>query len=45
MRIPAGEDPWQVIIRHDGQNVTTVFGDADSSLVGDSASGGGNVSA
>lgn len=44
MRIPAGEDPWQVIIRHDGQNVTTIFGDADSSLVGGSASSGGNVS-
>jgi hypothetical protein len=44
MRIPAGDDPWQVIIRHDGTNITTIYGDSDSSLVGGSASGGGKVS-
>ncbi|WP_435098674.1 hypothetical protein [Halorubrum sp. N11] len=44
MRIPAGDDPWQVIIRHDRQNVTTIFGDSDSSLMGGSVSGGGEVS-
>lgn len=44
MRIPAGEDPWRVIIQHDGRNVTTIHGDSESSLTGGSASGGGNVS-
>lgn len=45
MRIPAGDDPWQVIVNHDGQNVTTLYGDSDSSVLGGSASSGGSSSA
>lgn len=44
MRIPAGDDPWRVIITHDGRNVTTLFGDSDSSVFGGSVSSGASVS-
>jgi hypothetical protein len=44
MQIPAGDDPWQIRIAHDGTNVTTLFGDVNRSLVGGSASGGASVS-
>jgi hypothetical protein len=44
MRIPAGDDPWRVRVDHDGETVTTLWGDADSSGVGGSASGGASAS-
>lgn len=45
MRIPAGDDPWRVIIQHDGTNITMIYGDSDSSLIGGSTSAGGSASA
>lgn len=45
VRIPAGDDPWQVIVNHDGRNVTTLYGDSDSSVFGGSARSGGSSSA
>ena len=45
MRIPAGDDPWTLIVRHDGETVTTLRGDSDSSLLGGSTSVSGSVSA
>jgi hypothetical protein len=44
MRIPAGEDPWQVIVKHDGETVTTIYGDSNRSVLGGSASVGQSVS-
>lgn len=44
MRIPAGDDPWRIIVDHDGETVTTLFGDSDSSAFGGSASAGGSAS-
>lgn len=44
MRIPAGDEPWRIIITHDGRNITTLYGDSDSSVVGGSASSGASVS-
>jgi hypothetical protein len=44
MHIPAGDDPWQLRIVHDGANVTTLFGDVNRSLASGSASGGASVS-
>lgn len=45
MRIPAGDDPWRVVVEHDGETVTTLWGDADSSGAGSSVSAGGSASA
>lgn len=45
MRIPAGDDPWRVIIQHDGANITTIYGDSNSTLTGGSTSAGGSASA
>ncbi|QKY16212.1 hypothetical protein [Halorubrum sp. CBA1229] len=45
MRIPAGDDPWKLIVKHDGETVTTLRGDSDSSLLGGSTSVSGSVSA
>ena len=45
MRIPAGDDPWTLIVEHDGEPVTTLRGDSDSSLLGGSTSVSGSVSA
>ncbi|WP_225335298.1 hypothetical protein [Halomicrobium urmianum] len=44
MRIPAGDDPWQVIVEHDDETAMTLFGDSDSSGASGSASGGARVS-
>jgi hypothetical protein len=44
MRIPAGEDPWQLVIKHDGETVTTLYGDSNRSVFGGSASVGQSVS-
>lgn len=44
MRVPAGDDPWQIIVRHDDETAITLFGDSDSSGAGGSASAGGEVS-
>lgn len=45
MRIPAGDDPWNLLIKHDGETVTTLSGDSNRSLLSGSASVGGSVSA
>lgn len=45
MRIPAGEDRWTLIVEHDGERVTTLWGETNSSMVGGSASAGSSVSA
>lgn len=44
MRIPAGEEPWQLIVKHDGTTVTTLHGESESSLLGGSAEVGQSVS-
>ncbi|WP_226010834.1 hypothetical protein [Halomicrobium salinisoli] len=44
MRIPAGDDPWRVIVEHDDETATTLFGDANSAGASGSASGGARVS-
>ncbi|WP_348609622.1 hypothetical protein [Halobaculum rarum] len=44
MRIPAGEDPWNLLIKHDGETVITLSGDSNRSLLGGSASVSGSVS-
>ncbi|SFR34101.1 MULTISPECIES: hypothetical protein [Halorubrum] len=45
MRIPAGDDPWTLIVKQDGETVTTFSGDSDHSLLGGSTSVSGSVSA
>jgi hypothetical protein len=45
VRIPAGEEPWNLIVKHDGETVTTIHGESESSLLGGSASVGQSVSA
>lgn len=45
MRIPAGQDPWRLVVVHDGEIETVLWGDSDSSLTGGSASAGGSSSA
>ncbi|MDB2224504.1 hypothetical protein PM023_07455 [Halorubrum ezzemoulense] len=45
VRIPAGDDPWTLIVKQDGETVTTLRGDSDSSLLGGSTSVSGSVSA
>ena len=45
MRIPAGDDPWTLIVEHDGEPVTTLRGDSNRSLLGGSASVSGSASA
>ena len=45
MRIPAGDDLWTLIVKQDGETVTTLRGDSDSSLLGGSTSVSGSVSA
>jgi hypothetical protein len=45
VRIPAGEEPWNLIVKHDGETVTTIHGESNSSLLGGSASVSQSVSA
>ncbi|MFB6105747.1 MAG: hypothetical protein ABEJ70_02115 [Halobacteriaceae archaeon] len=45
VRLPAGEDPWRVLVRHDGERVTQFHGESNSSLLGGSARVGQRVSA
>jgi|AntRauTorcE11898_2_1112593.scaffolds.fasta_scaffold00091_31 hypothetical protein len=45
MRIPAGEDPWNLVVKHDGETVTTLRGDSDRSLLGGSTTVSGSASA
>lgn len=45
VRIPAGEEPWQLLIRHDGETITTLHGESNSSFLGGSASVSQSVSA
>jgi len=45
MRIPAGEEPWTVVVKHGGKTVTTMRGDSNRSLLGGSASVSGSASA
>ncbi len=44
LRIPAGDDPWRVIVEHDGETETTLFGDSDSTGATGSAGAGASVS-
>lgn len=44
VRFPAGDDPWRVVVAHDGETAITLFGDSDSSGASGSASAGGHVS-
>jgi hypothetical protein len=45
VRIPGEEGPWNLIVKHDGETVTRIHGDANSSLLGGSASVSQSVSA
>ena len=45
VRIPAGDDPWTLIVKQDAERVTTLRGDSDHSLLGGSTSVSGSVSA
>jgi len=45
MRIPVDEEPWHLIIKHDGETITTLYGDSNRSLLSGSASVGQSVSA
>lgn len=45
VRIPAGEESWNLIVKHDGETVTTLHGESNSSLLGGSASVSQSVSA
>ncbi|PHQ40567.1 hypothetical protein DJ69_00395, partial [Halorubrum persicum] len=45
MRIPAGDGPWTLIVRHNGETVTTLRGDSNRSLLGGSTSVSGSASA
>ena len=45
MRIPAGEDPWTLIVKQDGETVTTLRGESNRSLPGGSTSVSVSVSA
>jgi hypothetical protein len=45
MRMPVGDDPWTLIVKQDGERVTTLRGDSDHSLLGGSTSVSGSVSA
>lgn len=44
VRIPAGDDPWTLVVEHDGERVTTISGDANSSALSGSASVSQSVS-
>jgi hypothetical protein len=44
MRIPAGDEPWRILVQHDDETVTTLEGTADSTSVSGSASSGQRVS-
>lgn len=44
VRIPAGEDPWQLFIEHDGDRVTRLTGDTNRSIFGGSSQVGQSVS-
>lgn len=44
MRIPAGDEPWTILVYHDGEHVTTLYGDSDSFPTGGSVSSGQHVS-
>ncbi|TKX74325.1 hypothetical protein EXE46_09475 [Halorubrum sp. GN11_10-6_MGM] len=45
MRVPAGDDPWTLIVKHDGETITTLRGESEHSLLGGSTSVSGSVSA
>lgn len=44
MRIPAGDDPWNLIIKHNGEQITKLYGDSNQTLLGGSAGVGQRVS-
>jgi hypothetical protein len=44
MRIPAGDDPWRIVVNHDNETVTTIEGDSESGVSGGSASVSQSVS-
>lgn len=43
MTLPVDDEPWTVIVEHDGERATTLFGDSNSSGASGSASAGGSV--
>jgi hypothetical protein len=45
MQIPAGDDPWSLIIKHNNETITTLHGFSNSTLLGGSAGVSQNVSA
>lgn len=45
MQIPTGESPWQLIVKHDNEEVTTIRGNSNQSLMGGSVSVSQGVSA
>jgi hypothetical protein len=45
MRIPAGDESWQLIVKHDNEEVTTIRGNSEQSLMGGSVSVSQGVSA
>lgn len=44
MEIPVGDEPWTVIVEHDGETATTLAGDSNSTSASGSASAGVQVS-
>ena len=44
MQIPVGDDPWTVVVEHDGETAMTLSGDSNSTSASGSASAGASVS-
>lgn len=44
VRIPAGDDPWTLVVEHDDETVTRISGDSNSTGASASASVSGSVS-
>lgn len=44
MELPVDDEPWTVIVAHDGERATTLYGDSNSSGASGSASAGASVS-
>lgn len=38
MRIPAGDDPWRIVVNHDDETVTTIEGNSEGGVAGGSSS-------
>ncbi|MCU4802457.1 hypothetical protein OB920_19010 [Halobacteria archaeon HArc-gm2] len=44
MRVPAGDDPWRIVVTHDEETVTTIEGDSERGVASGSASVSQSVS-